>query len=510
MIGIDKMSKNTIKNENTESTVEIRVLLSDIWRGIIKFGWIAVALAVLLGGVQFYRTRIRYVPVYTVSATFTVHTENAVLQGDNGVSAYSFYYDRDTADQLATVFPRVVGNKIVQNQVCSDLDVPVMPATVTATCVQGTNMVTLTAMGEDPQLTYDTLLSVIDNYSSVADYIIGRTKLVMINDPVVPQNPSNTSDWISSVSTAALIGLLLGLGWIMVYAILRKTIRTKDDIRNILNQHCIGMVPQVVFKKYRREIDKSIILTNPLIGNDFLESLRLLRGSVTGLLKNGEKSVMITSTAPDEGKTVVALNLAAILARDGKKVLVIDADMRNSGIQQILESETFTKNKKKSNEYFKVETVKNLEFDLLTFKDNVEGVQKIRRSPEIKSSLFSLRDDYDIILVDTPPCGIISDATVIARDVDAVIYVIRQDAVMQATIRTGINSLLESEANFIGCILNGAAGGIGGYGSYYKYGGYYRYYRYGYSSRYGYYSKKGRKSGKRNHSEKNADYKIKK
>ena len=493
MIGIDEMSKNAINNENTESTVEIRVLLSDIWRGILKFGWVAVVLAVILGGIQFYRTRVRYVPVYTVTATFTVHTENAVLRGDNGVSAYSFYYDRDTADQLATVFPRVVGNKIVQNQVCADLNVPVMPATVTATCVQGTNMVTLTAVGDDPQLTYDTLLSVIDNYSSVADYIIGRTKLVMINDPVVPENPSNTSDWISSVSTASLIGLLIGFGWIMVYAILRKTIRTKDDIRNILNQHCIGMLPQVVFKKYRREIDRNIILTNPLIGNEFLESLRLLRGSVTGLLKNGEKTVMITSTAPDEGKTVVALNLASILEKDGKRVLVVDADMRNSGILQVLETETFVKNKKKSNAFFKVETVKELGFDVLTFKSNVEGIQKIRRSPEVKEALSSLKDDYDIVLVDTPPCGIISDATLISRAVDAVIYVIRQDAVMQATIRSGINSLLESEANFIGCILNGVAGGIGGYGSYYKYGGYYGRYRYGYASKYGYSSKNKKK-----------------
>ena len=503
------MSKNNIKNENTESTVEIRVLLSDIWRGIIKFWWIAVALAVLLGGIQFYRTRVRYVPVYSVSATFTVHTENAVLKGDNGVSAYSFYYDRDTADQLATVFPRVVGSKIVQRQVCSDLNVPAMPAAVTATCVQGTNMVTLTAVGDDPQLTYDTLLSVIDNYSSVADYIIGRTKLVMINDPVVPQKPSNTSDWISSVSTASLIGLLFGLAWIMVYAILRKTIRTKEDIRNILNQHCIGVLPQVVFKKYRREINKNIILTNQFIGNEFLESLRLLRGSVTGLLKNGEKTVMITSTAPDEGKTVVTLNLAAIMAKDEKRILVVDADMRNSGIRQMLEAESFKKNKKKSNSFFKVETVESLGFDLLSFKSNVEGIQKIRRSQEIKDALNELKEEYDFVLVDTPPCGIISDATIISRAVDAVIYVIRQDAVMQSTIRSGINSLLESDVTFLGCILNGATGGIGGYGSYYRYGGYYRYYRYGNYSKNGYSSKKGKYRKKVSNAQ-NSDYKIKK
>ena len=115
------------------------------------------------------------------------------------MSAYSFYYDRETADQLESVFPHIISNPILRQRVCEDLDVEAMPASVTAACVQGTNMITLTSKGGDPQLTYDTLLSVIDNYSYVAEYIIGRTKLVMINEPVVPEKPSNSNAWISSV-----------------------------------------------------------------------------------------------------------------------------------------------------------------------------------------------------------------------------------------------------------------------------------------------------------------------
>ena len=79
-----------------------------------------------------------------------------------------------------------------------------------------------------------------------------------------------------------------------------------------------------------------------------------------------------------------------------------------------------------------------------------------------------------------------------AQAVDAIIYVIREDAVIQKTIRAGINSMLETDAEFLGCILNGAASGIGGYGGYYRYGGYYNryHYGYGYSSKYGYSAKK--------------------
>lgn len=483
------MNNNTPQKDNTASTVEISVLLGDIWRGAKKFGWIALALAVLLGGFQFYRSYVRFSPEYTVAATFTVHTENKVLSGDNGVSAYSFYYDRETADQLESVFPHIISNPILRQRVCEDLDVEAMPASVTAACVQGTNMITLTSKGGDPQLTYDTLLSVIDNYSYVAEYIIGRTKLVMINEPVVPEKPSNSNAWISSVFYAALIGLVLGWAWILVYAILRKTIRTKEDIADVLNQHCIGVLPQVVFKKYRREISKNLVLTNPLIGNEFLESLRLLRSSVQTSLGNN-KVLMLTSTAPNEGKTVVTANLAASFAHEEKSVLVIDADLRNSGLQIMLNEGRFERKLLTENDFFKIEHIEKLDFELLSFKPVIDSVQKIVRTANLKELLNALKSEFDLVLIDTPPCGMISDATIIAGAADTVAYVIRQDAVIQSNIRAGISSLLETETNFLGCILNGASSGFGSYG-------YYKYYRGGYSYKYGGYKKYGYSSNKK-------------
>ena len=480
------MNNNMTNNDTANSTVELKILLSDAWRGAMKFGWVAVVLAVLLGGIQFYRSYVRYVPEYTVSATFIVQTENKVLSGENGVSAYSFFYNKNTADQLASVFPYVISNPILRTQVCEELGVSQMPATITANCISDTNMVTLTAKGGDPQITYDTLMSVIKNYSSVADYIIGRTKLVIISEPIVPENPSNKMAWRSSVLSAALIGAVIGVGWILVYAILRKTIRTKEDIRNVLNQNCIGVLPQVVFKKYRRQINTDIILTNPLIGNDFLESLRLLRSSVKKTLNNGEKVIMITSTAPDEGKSVVTVNLASIFAKNDNKVLVVDCDLRDSGISVLVNNETGKESIETETELYEIRHIDALGIDFLSFKDSKNNLQQIIRTPVLKTIFSELKENYDLVLIDTPPCGIISDASIISGAAEAIIYIIRQDAVMQTSIRMGISAMLETETKLLGCILNGATGGPGGYGNYYKYGGYNKYYRYGYSHKHGY------------------------
>ncbi len=490
-------NKKTDITENNEA-VEERYLdfyLSDFWRGFVKFWWIGVVLAIIFGGAMFYKNYSNYTPSYSTSATFTVHTQNATLSGDGGVSAYSFYYDRGTADQLASVFPYILQSEILQKQVCEELGVDKMPASVSASSVPETNMITLTTTGSDPQLTYDTLVCVTENYSSVSEYIVGQTKLVMISPPVVPTEPTNRLAWRSDTFTGVFFGILIGVLWIIAYGLLRRTVRTKDDIRRELNQKCIGVLPNVFFKKYRSKVDLSILITNPLIGNAFLESVRLLRDSVHNNLEPGEKVVMVTSTAPGEGKSVTALNLAAMFAKNNDKILIIDGDLRNSGISKLLKTSiTEVKREiqnKKGETIFSIREVESLKLDLLSFNDSANRLHKLMRTSTFKKIIDVLRNEYDMIFIDTPPCGMISDAGVIAGAADAAVYVVRQDTVMDVSIREGLDSLISTDIKLLGCVLNGTVGGIGGYGSDYGYGygygGYKKYYKYNkYYGKYGY------------------------
>lgn len=490
-------NKKTDITENNEA-VEDRYLdfyLSDFWRGFVKFWWIGVVLAIIFGGAMFYKNYSTYTPKYSATATFTVHTQNATLSGDGGVSAYSFYYDRGTADQLASVFPYILQSEIIQKQVCEELGVDRMPASVSASSVPETNMITLTTTGSDPQLTYDVLICVTENYSSVSEYIVGQTKLVMISPPVVPTEPTNSLDWRSDTLTGAFFGILIGVVWILIYGVLRRTVRTKDDIRRELNQNCIGVLPHVFFKKYRSKVDLSILLTNPLIGNAFLESLRLLRDSVHNKLEQDEKVVMVTSTAPGEGKSVTALNLAAMFAKNNEKILIIDGDLRNSGISRLLKENTTEIKKEIQNEkgenVYSISRVESLKLDLLSFNTSANRLHKLMRTSNFKKIINSLREEYDMIFIDTPPCGMISDAGIIAGAADAAIYVIKQDTVMDVSIREGLDSLISTDVKLLGCVLNGTVGGIGGYGSNYGYGygygGYKKYYKYSkYYGKYGY------------------------
>ncbi len=493
------VSENKTKDfAETEEKVKERYFdfyFSDFWRGFVKFWWIGVLCALIFGGGMFYKNYSSYVPQYTASATFTVHTQNAVLSGDAGMSAYSFYYDRGSASQLASVFPYVLKSEILQKQVCRDLGVDSMPATVSVTCVDETNMITLTTTGKDPQLTYDTLMSVTENYSKVSEYIVGQTKLVMITPASVPTSPSNSLSWQGDTLKGAIVGLLLGVAWIVIYGVLRQTIRTKDDIKRELNQKCIGVMPQVFFKKYKSKIDKRILISNPLVGNAFLESVRLLRDSVRNAMDSGDKVIMFTSTAPGEGKSVTTVNLAAIYAKNGERILLMDCDLRNSGIRKLINNNELELKDKVYDEngeiLYSISRVESLNIDLLSFNYKEKNLSKMFNMTQLQKIVNSLREKYDLIFMDTPPCGMIADAVVAASAADGAVYIIRQDTVMDTNIRQGLDTLENTDIKLMGCILNGTIGGIGGYGSSYGYGygygGYKKYYKYNkYYGKYGY------------------------
>ena len=93
----------------------------------------------------------------------------------------------------------------------------------------------------------------------------------MIASPELPTTPINALEWQKETVKSVMTGLLIGAVWIVLYAVLRQTVRTKEDVQRELNQTCVGVLPQVTFKRYKRKIDTNVLLSNPLLGNDFME-----------------------------------------------------------------------------------------------------------------------------------------------------------------------------------------------------------------------------------------------
>ena len=263
------MSEKKSTAETKKSSEITRLTPEGIIKSFKRFWWICLILAVIFAGAAYYKSRTSYRPQYKSSVTFTVQTQ---LGGgyDLGLTSYSFAYNRTTANQLSSTFPNIIKSNILQDVICNDLGLSYFPCSLTASSVSGTNMFTITATGKDPQQTYDVLQSVIKNYPTVAEYVIGNTKLTILTEPEVPTSPSNRFAYRGDVVRAAIVGFAIGMIWVVFYAFMRKTIRTRDDIRKELNQHCIGTLPEVVFKQHKKDIDRSVAITNPLVSENYL------------------------------------------------------------------------------------------------------------------------------------------------------------------------------------------------------------------------------------------------
>ena len=189
-MSMDDKKKSSSKVINTG---KIFVYFGDFLKGFKRFWWMIIVCAVLVGGFKFVDAQRGYVPLYTSKATFTVSTQTST-SSVNGISAYSFFYDSATVNQLVKTFPYIMSSNVLRDSICEDLNIPSIPVELKVSSDTGSNMFTLIATGRDPQMTYDVLLSAVDNYPVAAKYVVGNVKLKMITTPDVATEPSNSSD----------------------------------------------------------------------------------------------------------------------------------------------------------------------------------------------------------------------------------------------------------------------------------------------------------------------------
>ena len=421
---VRKRSSISTYRSGDDRSQSFPLYLSDLWRGWRKFWWLCVLLAGLSGGIVCYFCRVQLDSVYTASTTFTVQTA-AFSDTDE---TYSFYYSWSTAGQLSDVFSCILESDILHQKICSDLVCEVLPAEFSAKFAADTNLVTLTASGPSAQLSHDVLRCALEHYSCIADFIIGPTQLTIITEPEVPTVPDNRNVWQTAVPLAALFGFFLGLVWIVFYALLRRTIRTTTDMGRELLQPCLGSIP-------KEERDPTA----------FQSAIRLLSGAVSHGLCSSEKVLLFTATASGENSSKLVRNLASFYAKRGSHILVIDGHAPAPG-HPVPAGDTG----------YVIDHLTDPGFDLLQFSSSVPLC-----TSKLQTSLTSLREQYDLIFIDAPACGVNADAGVFAGLSDAVLYVIRQDFVSSAAIRPHIAQMQASGARFMGCVLNETSGCYG-------------------------------------------------
>ncbi|HEY1040024.1 MAG TPA: polysaccharide biosynthesis tyrosine autokinase [Bacteroidia bacterium] len=288
--------------------------------------------------------------------------------------------------------------------------------------------------------------------------------------------------------TYLFVGFAFGIIIVFLRVIFFTTLQTVEELKEATSIPILGELPYV----------KNMSATGMIVEIDhksrIAEAFRTLRTNIQYLnVSKGSKVILITSNSPGEGKTFASINMAAILAKAGKKTLLLELDLHKPRVQEALEMEadigisTVVIGQTEIKVGIKKTIVENL--DVMLSGPIPPNPSEMILSDRLKDIIDFGKANYDYVIIDTPPAGLISDSIYLMQYADISLFVLNTKFATKRIV-SGINDLVEkNNVQHFAFILNGVKRKKGryyynkyGYGYGYGYGGYggYGYGSYGY------------------------------
>lgn len=282
------------------------------------------------------------------------------------------------------------------------------------------------------------------------------------------------------VGASAMVGLMVSCGIVYLRALRDTRLKSVDAVQELLGWRVLGRVPTWRTKgrpTVESAIDASVCFYHHP-GSKESEAYRSVRSALFVLThQNGKRVLQVTSPEMADGKTTLTTNLAAAIAQSGKKVLLIDADMRRPrvhqmlglrgeiGLAEVLAGEIALENA--------VQPTVMEHLTVLSAGKAPANPAELLSSPRFAQLLGAVRPHFDYVLVDTPPLLAVSDPCVVAPYVDGVLLVVRVGKNRAEAVEQARELLLTHHAQPLGVVINGVTEtrSYGAYG-YGEYGGY--------------------------------------
>ena len=479
------------------------VLLGKAWLiGIVA----TVATVVMFLGTLFFVT-----PKYQSSAMFYVNNSAFNLGGALDTITSS---DLTAAKGLVDSYIVILTTRESLNDVIDyagvDRTVEELRKMIKAAPVNSTEIFEVVVTSPDPEEAEkiaDAIAYILPN--RIKDIIEGSSAKV-VDSAVLPTSPSSPS-YISN----AVIGFLLGLVGCISVIVLREifdiTIRTEEDITQNCPHPILASVPDMAasskgghYYGYGSKSRSVPGMKEPIMvgqGMNFAasEAYKLLRTKLQfSFAGDGECRIIgVSSAMAGEGKSLSSVNLAYTLSQLGKKVLLIDCDMRRPSVATKLKIEkypglsNYLTGLSELDELLQDCGIEGEEdcFQVVTAGRNPPNPVELLSSAKMSDLLIKLRQTYDYVILDLPPVGEVSDALAVAKQIDGLVMVVRQNYCNRLAVRGAVRQFAFMECRILGVIYNATEEGGGGYGKKYyrKYGRYGKYHRgYYYHGAYGY------------------------
>lgn len=303
---------------------------------------------------------------------------------------------------------------------------------------------------------YETFLERTKETDIAGNMDIGKVRVIESAAPPTEIFKPHRKLWLA---TAAMTGLFLGLLMALLRGALDDTVKTPAELENLLSLPVLTVLP--LLNRLGRMGERLLHLELREPHNRFSEGIRTMRTSL--LLADVEKRrslILVTSAAPGEGKTSVALNFAQALGQS-ERVLLIDADLRKPTIASRLKLPSkqfgvtdFLTGKAPIEQCIVRDAEGNI--DILPCGTLPPNPLELISSLKWANLLEYLAQNYDRVVLDSAPCQPVSDSLLLGRLADAVIFIVKADATRRGIVANSFRQLKQAGAPVIGAVLNQA------------------------------------------------------
>lgn len=430
--------ENNVQNENLLTIV--KCIIKDILQRWI----LIVAVMIVFGSVFDFMKTVTYVPQYGTSMTATLSGGEDTFKNIDKVQSYV-----NTLDYL-------MNSNNAKSYVKKKMPITKTTYKAEATLKQA-NVVKIKVTADTKREAYFSIKYLNDWYRENTERYSFPYNITVLKESKFSTKPVNPNSHIKNfligaVGSGFVLSCLLGL-----YFFLRDTIKSEEEVENKLDTRLYAKLPFEVKKREDARNKKAILITSLKTSFFFRESMNKLRSKVEASSdKHGYKSFMITSAYENEGKSSVAANLALALAKNGRKVVLVDADFNKPAVFKIFDldgSKSLNKAIEGTSSWRSQVVSDRSGLDLLPCSQDTLKSEILTNSKKLDEIMKELREEYDFVIVDTSPAYLLNEPMAMNELVDATLFIVRQDYATSDVVNETVKRLTYVKDNVLGVVF---------------------------------------------------------
>lgn len=430
--------ENNVQNENLLTIV--KCIIKDILQRWI----LIVAVMIVFGSVFDFMKTVTYVPQYGTSMTATLSGGEDTFKNIDKVQSY------------VNILDYLMNSNNAKSYVKKKM--PISKTTYKAeVTLKQANVVKIKVTADTKREAYFSIKYLNDWYRENTERYSFPYNITVLKESKFSTKPVNPNSHIKNfligaVGSGFVLSCLFGL-----YFFLRDTIKSEEEVENKLDTRLYAKLPFEVKKREDARNKKAILITSLKTSFFFRESINKLRSKVEASSdKHDYKSFMITSAYENEGKSSVAANLALALAKNGRKVVLVDADFNKPAVFKIFDldgSKSLNKAIEGTSSWSSQVVSDRSGLDLLPSSQDTLKSEILTNSKKLDEIMKELREEYDFVIVDTSPAYLLNETMAMNELVDATLFVVRQDYATSDVINETVKRLTYVKDNVLGVVF---------------------------------------------------------